>query len=151
MPLTASNITNIDAGKEVAATPDGRKAGTPLSDAASPMFGKDISGVTSTLLSVSKPDYNFSGGAVVNQKFSPSVFETKESRDKLKALLKVYFARGGQEIQINSISREILTDAMETPEKYKSLVTRVSGFSAFYTALHKSVQEDILRRTEHKA
>ncbi len=150
MPFTASNTANIVAGKQVAATPDGRKNGAPLSDAASPMYGMDKKGVTSTLLSVSKPDYNFSGGSVVNQKFSPSTFASKENRDKLKALIKVYFARGGQEIQINSISRDVLTDAMENPEKYASLVTRVSGFSAFYTKMSRPIQEDILRRTEHE-
>ncbi len=149
--LTASNVQNIGAGSLVAATPDGRKNGVPLSDAASPMYGMDKEGVTSTLLSVSKPDYTFSFGSVVNQKFSPSTFATKENRDKLKALFKVYFARGGQEIQINSISREILKEAMENPEKYSSLVTRVSGFSAFYTNLSRPIQEDILRRTEQKA
>ncbi len=150
MPFTASNTGNIGAGKQIAATPDGRKNGMPLSDAASPMYGMDKAGVTATLLSVSKPDYNFSGGSVVNQKFSPSAFESKENRDKLKALIKVYFARGGQEIQINSISRDVLIDAMENPEKYASLVTRVSGFSAFYTYLSRPIQEDILRRTEHR-
>ncbi len=149
VPLTASNTGNIGAGKLIAATPDGRKNGIPLSDAASPMYGMDKEGVTSTLLSVSKPDYTFSFGSVVNQKFTPAAFETKENRDKLKALIKVYFARGGQELQINSISRNVLIDAMENPEKYASLVTRVSGFSAFYTNMSKPIQEDILRRTEH--
>lgn len=146
----ASNVNNIPAGKRLAATPDGRKNGEPVSDAASPMYGRDTAGVTSTLLSIAKPDYTLSAvGTVLNQKFSPSLFATKESRDKIKALLKVYFARGGQEIQINSISREILADAMENPEKYSTLVTRVSGFSAFYTTLSKAIQKDILNRTEH--
>ncbi len=149
MPFTASNTGNIGAGKLVAATPDGRKNGMPLSDAASPMYGKDVAGVTSTLVSVSKPDYTLSGGSVVNQKFSPAMFATKENRDKIKALIKVYFERGGQEIQINSISREILQDAMDNPEKYATLVTRVSGFSAFYITLGKEIQQDILKRTEH--
>ncbi len=146
----ASNVSNIPAGKLLAATPDGRLNGEPMSDAASPMYGRDTAGVTSTLLSVSKPDYTKSAvGTVVNQKFSPVLFSTKENRDKIKALIKVYFARGGQEIQINSISREILKDAIENPEKYATLVTRVSGFSAFYTTLRKDIQEDILKRTEH--
>jgi len=145
----ASNVSNIPAGREVAATADGRGCGEPLSDAASPMHGMDRNGPTAVILSTSKPDYKLvSCGTVVNQKYSPSMFSDNEKRAKLQALIRVYFARGGQEIQINSVSRDVLTDAMEHPEKYSSLVVRVSGFSAFYTRLNRSVQEDILKRTE---
>ena len=145
----ASNVQNISAGKIIAATPDGRKQGEPLSDAASPTYGKDVNGVTSTLASVAKPDYTLVAcGSVVNQKFSPSIFEDG-TRGKLLALIKTYFAGGGQEIQINATSRKVLLDAMEHPESYKSLVVRVSGFSDYYTRLDKGIQLDILNRTQH--
>ena len=145
----ASNIQNISAGTLVAATPDGRKNGEPLSDAASPMHGMDQKGPTATVLSTAKPDYTkASCGTVLNQKYSPSMFTDDEKRAKLASLIRVYFKNGGQEMQINSVSREILQDAMEHPEKYTSLVVRVSGFSAYYNALSRDVQEDILRRTE---
>ena len=144
----AANISNIHAGRTLQATPDGRLAGKPLSDAASPTYGCDTRGITSTLLSVSKPDYTRCAcGTVVNQKFSPSAFEDGK-REKLLKLIRVYFSRGGQEIQINSTSREVLIDAMEHPEKYPSLVVRVSGFSAIYITLAREVQEDILSRTQ---
>ncbi len=146
----AANISNIYAGKALMATPDGRLAGKPLSDAASPTYGCDTRGVTSTLLSVSKPDYTRCAcGTVVNQKFSPSAFEDGK-REKLLSLIRVYFSRGGQEIQINSTSREVLIDAMEHPDKYPSLVVRVSGFSAVYVTLAREVQEDILSRTQQQ-
>ncbi len=145
----ASNTNNIPAGREVAATADGRKCGEPLSDAASPMHGMDRRGPTSTVLSTTKPDYTKAAcGTVLNQKYSPSVFKDDEKRAKLAALIRVYLSRGGQEMQINSVSRETLTDAMAHPENYKSLVVRVSGFSAFYVTLDREVQEDILKRTE---
>ena len=145
----AANVSNIYAGKVLSATPDGRLAGKPLSDAASPTYGCDERGVTSTLLSVSKPDYTRCAcGTVVNQKFSPSSFKDGK-REKLLQLIRVYFGRGGQEIQINSTSREVLIDAMENPENYQSLVVRVSGFSAYYVTLGREVQEDILSRTQH--
>lgn len=148
--VMASNTSNIDAGREIGATPDGRLAGRPLSDAASPTYGCDKRGVTSTLLSVSKPDYTRSAcGSVVNQKFSPSVFKDGK-REKLAQLIRVYFARGAQEIQINSTSRAILEDARLHPENYQSLVVRVSGFSALYVTLPDAVQEDILSRTQHE-
>ena len=146
----AANISNIYAGLGLQATPDGRLAGKPLSDAASPTYGCDTRGVTSTLLSLSKPDYTRCAcGTVVNQKFSPSAFEDGK-REKLLSLIRVYFSRGGQEIQINSTSREVLIDAMEHPEKYPSLVVRVSGFSAIYVTLAREVQEDILSRTQQQ-
>ncbi len=144
----ASNTSNIPAGKIVAATPDGRKQGEPLSDAASPTYGKDIEGATATFNSLSKPDYTMVGsGSVINQKYSPSMFDD-EKRKKLLALIKVYFKKGGQEVQINSTSREVLEDAMKNPENYRDLVVRVSGFSEYYTKLKKEVQEDVLNRTQ---
>ena len=144
----AANTSNIWAGRQIGATPDGRRAGEPLSDAASPTYGRDRKGATSTLQSVSKPDYTRCAcGTVVNQKYSPAMFEDGK-REKLAALIRVYFAKGGQEIQINATSAEVLRDAMEHPEQYASLVVRVSGFSAFYVTLDRAVQEDILRRTQ---
>ena len=146
----AANTANIYAGLEHGATPDGRLAKQPLSDAASPTYGRDVKGVTSALLSLSRPDYTRCAcGTVVNQKFSPSVFEDG-SREKLLRLIRVYFARGGQEIQINATSRETLLDAMKHPEDYASLVVRVSGFSARFVTLAREVQEDILSRTQQR-
>lgn len=144
----SANVQNISAGSVINATPDGRKRGEPLSDAASPTYGRDVRGATATLLSVSKPDYtDVACGSVVNQKYSPAMF-TPENRKKLLALIRTYFKRGGQEIQINSTSREVLLDAMEHPEHYGNLVVRVSGFSAFYVTLDRAVQLDILNRTQ---
>jgi len=73
-----------------------------------------------------------------------------EKRKKLMALIRTYFKKGGQEVQINATSRETLIDAMEHPENYRSLVVRVSGFSAFYVTLDKAVQLDILNRTQQE-
>jgi formate C-acetyltransferase len=146
----AANVSNIYAGRIINATPDGRLRGEPLSDAASPTYGRDTRGATSTLSSVSKPDYTkVACGSVVNQKFSPAMF-TDENRKKLMALIKTYFKKGGQELQINATSRETLLDAIDHPEKYQNLVVRVSGFSAFYVTLDKGVQLDILNRTQQE-
>jgi formate C-acetyltransferase len=144
----AANVSNIHAGKIINATPDGRLRGEPLSDAACPTYGKDTRGATATINSLSKPAYTkVACGSVVNQKFSPSMF-SDDKRAKLMALIRVYFQKGGQEMQINSTSPDILRDAMENPDKYSDLVVRVSGFSAYYVSLQKSVQLDILSRTQ---
>jgi len=146
----ASNVNNIPAGMEVAATPDGRKRGEPLSDASSPAHGMDQNGLTAVMLSCSKPDFTKSAcGTVLNVKFGGNMLN-HQNRGKILALLRVYFERGGQEVQINCVSKEILRDASENPENYKDLVVRVSGFSAFYITLDQSVQKDILERTEYE-
>jgi len=146
----ASNIANIGAGSEIAATADGRYARMPISDAASATPGRDKHGPGAALLSLSKPDYTKSAlGTVVNQKYTPNAFR-EDKLDRLASMVQVYFAGGGQEVQINAVSREVLKDAMEHPENYSSLIVRVSGFSAYYTTLSRDVQEDILRRTEHE-
>lgn len=146
----AANTQNISAGAIINATPDGRKRGEPLSDAASPTYGRDTRGATATVNSISKPDYTqVACGSVVNQKYSPSMFGDAK-RKKLLALIRTYFKKGGQEIQINATSREVLLDAMEHPENYQNLVVRVSGFSAFYVTLDKAVQLDILNRTQQE-
>ncbi len=146
----AANVNNIYAGRRISATPDGRKKGEPLSDAASPTYGRDTKGATSTINSVTKPDYTkVSCGTVINQKFYPTMFEG-EKLQKLLALVKTYFRKGGQELQINATSREVLIDAMDHPEKYPTLVVRVSGYSDYYIRLPKEVQLDILNRTEQR-
>jgi formate C-acetyltransferase len=146
----ASNVNNIPAGREIAATPDGRRSGQPLSDAASPMRGADRKGPTSAILSVAKPDYTLAAcGTVLNQKFTSQMLQDPAKRARVQALVRTYFARGGQEIQINSVSREDLLAAMEKPDEYLDLVVRVSGFSAYFVKLDKAVQLDILSRTEH--
>ena len=114
------------------------------------MHGRDRDGPATAFHSLSKPDYTLVGtGTVVNQKYSPSMFRDPRKRACLSALIRTYFQKGGQEVQINSISRDILEDAMDHPENYRSLVVRVSGFSAYYISLDRAVQEDILMRTEH--
>lgn len=147
----AANTQNISSGKITGATPDGRKARMPLNDAASPTYGMDRKGPTAVALSCVKPDYTKAAcGTVLNQKFSPSFFETPDKREKLYHLIRTYFDLGGQELQVNALSRKILEEAMKNPEDHKNLVVRVSGFSAFFTALERPVQEDILARTEHE-
>ena len=144
----AANTSNIHAGKLIGATPDGRKAGQPLSDAASPSYGRDTRGPTAVVHSVTTPDYTrVACGTVVNMKFSPDMFGDGK-RQKLQQLVRVYFNKGGQELQINATLPQTLRDAMAHPDKHRDLVVRVSGFSAFFVTLEKAVQEDILARTQ---
>lgn len=140
---------NVPLGSVVMATPDGRKAWTPLADGVSPISGYDSCGPTASVLSVAKLDHEIaSNGTLLNQKFHPSALEGEQGLENLKAVTETYFQNGGFHVQYNVISRETLLDAQANPDKYKGLVVRVAGYSAFFTALDKSLQDDILARTE---
>ena len=69
--------------------------------------------------------------------------------DNLVAMLDGYVGDGGHHLNVNVFDRETLLDAQAHPEKYKSLVVRVAGYSALFTTLSRSLQDDIIRRTEH--
>ncbi len=149
-PLMAANVQNVAAGREVGATPDGRLAGEPVSDAASPSFGRDRHGPTAVVRSISKVDYRLApGGNVVNMKLHPSAVRGEAGLRALAALIRTCFELGGVQLQFNTVGREVLLEAMEHPELYGDLVVRVSGFSAYFTRLERAVQEDVLARTEH--
>ncbi len=150
VPLLAANIQNISAGKEIKATPDGRRAWTPISDAASPYFGRDLKGPTAFLNSVASPDYTgTAGGSVVNMRFSPDMFPGERGVDLFTAFTKTFVSRRIQEMQFNLNRDETLREALADPERYRHLVVRVSGFSAYFVQLAPEVQDDILRRRAH--
>ena len=140
---------NVPLGAQTGATPDGRLAFTPVADGVSPSAGKDLKGPTASANSVSKLDhYIASNGTLFNMKFHPSALEGVSGLESFVALVRGYFDQKGSHVQFNVVSRETLRDAQKNPEKYKSLVVRVAGYSARFTTLSKSLQEDIINRTE---
>lgn len=148
----AANTANIPAGKEVGATPDGRRAFTPLSDAASPYFGRDRNGPTAFLQSVSQPDYHLVlTGSVINMKFEPAFFADEQGAARFGALTRFFVAHRIPELQFNFTGNRILEDARKNPADYANLVVRVSGFSEYFTRLPPEVQDDIIRRRAHGA
>jgi pyruvate-formate lyase len=148
----AANTTNIPAGKEVGATPDGRHAGRPLSDAASPYFGRDMQGPTAFLASVARPDYRrVLTGSVINMKFEPDFFTGEAGVARFGALTHFFVSHRIPELQFNFTGTRTLLEARAHPEEHDHLVVRVSGFSAYFTRLAPEVQEDIIRRKSHGA
>lgn len=140
---------NVPMGGDVGALPDGRKAGTPLADGVSPVSGRDVNGPTAAANSVAALDHAIaSNGTLFNQKFHPSALNGREGLENLAALVRGYFDRKGMHVQYNVIGRDTLLEAQKTPEKYKNLVVRVAGYSAHFTSLDKSLQDDIINRTE---
>lgn len=135
-------------GQVTGATPDGRKAGTPLSDGISPSHGADKSGPTAVIKSVAKIDHSKTGGTLLNQKFMPDVLVDQDGRRKLADLVRTYFKLGGHHIQFNVISAETLRDAQDHPENYLNLIVRVAGYSDYFVNIGKDLQNEILARTE---
>lgn len=149
--LMAANVSNIGGGREVGATPDGRLALQPLSDAASPTFGRDLRGLTAVIRSVSRLPYNLCpGGNVVNVKLHPAMLAGERGLDAFASLVRTGFDLGAIQLQFNTVDRRLLEEARAKPDEHRSLVVRVSGFSSYFVSLDRAVQEDILARTEHR-
>ena len=140
---------NVPLGAQTGATPDGRLAHTPVADGVSPSAGKDVNGPTAAANSVARLDHFIaSNGTLFNQKFHPSALSGREGLKKFVALIRSYFDQKGSHMQFNVVSRETLLDAQKHPEKYKHLVVRVAGYSALFTTLSRTLQDDIINRTE---
>ena len=140
---------NVPLGASTGATPDGRLAYTPLADGIGPASGRDVKGPTATANSVAKLEQGIaSNGTLLNQKFHPSALEGMAGLSKFVALIRSYFDQKGMHMQFNVVTRETLIDAQQHPEKYKTLVVRVAGYSALFTTLSKSLQDDIINRTQ---
>jgi formate C-acetyltransferase len=147
---TSSISANVPSGAVVPATPDGRKAWTPVAEGSSPSSGTDLLGPTAVFKSVSKlPVNKIMGGVLLNQKLSPSAIKTDSDKLKLIAMLKTFFADlKGWHVQYNIVSRETLLAAKKNPENYRDLIVRVAGYCAFFTNLSPDTQDDIIARTE---
>ena len=138
-------------GSVVGATPDGRRAGEPLSEGISPVQGADRMGPTAVLRSAAKIDHVRTGGTLLNQKFTPTFLSTEEGLDRLVGLVRSYFRMDGHHIQFNVVTAEMLREAQREPKKYADLIVRVAGYSDYFVDLSTALQEEIIRRTEQAA
>jgi formate C-acetyltransferase len=138
-------------GSVVGATPDGRKSGEPLSEGVSPVQGADRKGPTAVIKSVSKIDHARTGGTLLNQKFAPELLTDEEGMDKLAYLIRTYFKLDGHHIQFNVVNADTLREAQKHPEKYMDLMVRVAGYTDYFVNLGTELQNEIIKRTEHKS
>ena len=149
MPGTFTYVTHATLGEKEGATFDGRLAGLSFSDGCSPAQGRDVSGPTAMLRSLTSWDQSkFLGGMVVNIKFGKETL----SAEKLKSfigLVKVFVERGGIEMQVNVVDRKTLLDAKRNPEAHSDLLVRIGGYSDYFTHLTPSLQQDVIDRTEY--
>lgn len=136
-------------GEKTGASPDGRYKGYALANAMSPVQGTEKHGPTEVIQAITMSDHTcFGNGMVLDLKFHPRFFRPPAHRRSFKSLVETYFELGGMEIQFNVIDRQTLLDAQRNPEQYRDLLVRVSGFSAYFTTLGVTVQNEIIDRTE---
>jgi formate C-acetyltransferase len=137
-------------GSVTGATPDGRRAGTPLSEGISPVQSADTHGPTAVIKSAAKMDHARTGGTLLNQKFTPQLLESDAALDKLVDLIRTYFKLDGHHIQFNVVDVSTLREAQQEPELHRNLIVRVAGYSDFFCDLGRELQDEIIARTEHQ-
>jgi len=138
-------------GSVMGASPDGRKAGLPLSEGISPVQGVDRQGPTAVLKSAAKMDHSRTGGTLLNMKFTPALLEGDDGLDNLTHLIRSYFRLDGHHIQFNVVDADTLRKAKARPEEYQNLIVRVAGYSYYFVDLGEALQNEIIARTEQKA
>ncbi len=138
-------------GSVIGATPDGRRAGEPLSEGISPVQGADRRGPTSAVQSAAKMDHVRTGGTLLNQKFTPQLLADEAGMDGLVGLIRTYFKLDGHHIQFNVVDAASLLDAQRHPEGHRDLIVRVAGYSDYFCDLGKALQDEIIARTEHQS
>ncbi|MFN8091097.1 MAG: trans-4-hydroxy-L-proline dehydratase [Vicinamibacteria bacterium] len=137
-------------GSVTGATPDGRRAGLPLSEGISPVQGADRRGPTAVVRSAAKMDHVRTGGTLLNMKFSPSLLEGELGIDRLAQLVRGYFKMDGHHVQFNVVRAATLREAQARPEAHRDLIVRVAGYSDYFCDLSAALQEEIIARTEHE-
>jgi len=142
---------HVPMGQNVGASPDGRKAATPLADGGlSPVYGRDMAGPTAVLQSVSRMSNEYtSNGGLLNLKFLPEFFDTETNVDKFAQFLRAFVELEVPHVQFNVVRREDLIAAKANPEQYRSLTIRVAGYTAYFTELSGDLQDEIIARTTH--
>jgi formate C-acetyltransferase len=138
-------------GSVIGATPDGRRAGAPVSEGVSPVQGADRQGPTAVLRSVAKMDQVRTGGTLLNQKFTPALLADDAGRRGLVQLIRTYFRLGGHHVQFNVVDADTLRAAQAHPETHRDLIVRVAGYSDYFCDLGRALQDEIIARTEHQA
>jgi pyruvate formate-lyase/glycerol dehydratase family glycyl radical enzyme len=144
--------SHVPFGKVISATPNGRLAYTPLSDGSSASHGADVNGPTAVLLSnyASKNyDYRERAARLLNIKLSPQCVAGDEGTEKLVSFIKTFCDLKLWHIQFNIINRDTLLAAQKDPVKYRNLIVRIAGYSAYFCDLSKDLQDDLIARTEH--
>ena len=142
---------HVPMGENVGASPDGRYAGMPLADGGmSPVYGRDMSGPTAVLRSVSRMGRDqTSNGGLLNMKFLPELFDSEIGVRKFAGMLRAFVELEIPHIQFNVVRQEDLLAAQKNPEEHRALTIRVAGYTAYFVELDKKLQDEIIARTSY--
>ena len=146
LPASIQFNSQIEAGRYIKATPDGRRAGSPLCDSLGAIFGKDYLGPTALLNSVTHLELKKAlGTPILNFNINPDF-----KNEILKALIIGYLSSGGYQMQITCTSLAMLMEAYNNKDMHKNLVVRVGGYSEYFHSLSDELQKMIISRTIQK-
>jgi formate C-acetyltransferase len=143
-----TDMRHIRFGREIGATPDGRRAGEPISENTSPSPGACVNGLTAMLRSVAKLPLTRIHSGALNVRLRPNWFAGEEGLTRLADVLRAYFDLGGLQVQLSLVDVETLRDAQRHPERHRDLMVRITGYSAAFVDMTPSAQDEIIRREE---
>ena len=150
-PNAISISAHQPGGALTGATADGRKGGEILADASlSPDHGKDVSGPIAVFQSAMKVNQDAYQGTLMNMKVHPSTIKTDSDLMKLGSMIKTYLTHGGKHVQFNVVDKAEMEDAKVHPDDHSELIVRVAGYSAYFTRLPVSIQDEVINRSEQK-
>jgi len=144
IPCISTDMNHIAMGRGTGATPDGRKAGEPISENQSPAPGRARKGLTAMFNSLLHIPFDRITGGPLNVLTSTSVTRGKE--EILGKALRTYLDRGGLQIQVSTVDKEVLLDAQKHPEQYRDRTVRITGYSAYFVDMSKGAQDEVIRR-----
>jgi formate C-acetyltransferase len=147
-PVLYTWLRHLFEGTYIGATPDGRKARAPIAQGIMPVHGRNAKGISAAMKSLLKLDFRQTAGGPAQFVVHPSAFSGPEGTDRLMQTIETYFKEGGMHVMLSMASRETLKKARANPEGYRDLMVRVTGFSAYFTSLDPTLQDEIIKRTE---
>lgn len=152
IPSVIMFVTYVAEGVNIGATPDGRKATSPVADSCGPMQGTDLEGPTSMLNSTAcLPHHKGLGTTILNMRINAAMLKDADQREKLKNLIKSYFEMGGLQVQISVLDVETLKKAEKNPEQFENLVIRIGGYTEYFNRLDHKLQQEVIKRTEFES
>ncbi len=153
-PMYACQIsvsTHGPMGAVTLATPDGRLSGTTFSDGSVSAYpGTDRNGPYALFNSATCWNHSLSQNSQLNMKIHPSVVKGREGSRKFLELIRAYMRRGGFHVQFNIVDSRMLREAQAEPDKHRSLLVRVAGFTQYWVELGKQIQDEVIARTEYE-
>ena len=144
-----NNSASADRGAIEGATACGRLSTQPFSNGCAPSLGADKNGLTAALNSMAKIDAKRHVGVVHNIRFDKDMFIA--NRDAVKSVLKAFFENNGAQVNLSTVGKDDLQNALKNPEAYKDLIVRIGGFSARFVELSEIIQKEIIARTTYEA